>query len=127
MTSDPSPDGAVAVEALSRWHAAVNAGDVEAAVACCADDVAIAGPRGVGHGRDLVRAWLVRSGIRLDPQHELIERDGRFVVHEVARWTTATAPDGAPLEPTSTWCVFTVDGGRLTSVARYATEAEVPA
>jgi len=126
MTASP-PEGIAAADVLERWHAAVNAGDVDAAVACCAEDVAIAGPRGVGHGGDLVRAWLLRSGIRLEPQHELIERDGRFVVHEVARWTAAATPDGAPLEPTPTWCVFTVEAGRVTSIARYATEDEVPA
>lgn len=126
MTSLPA-EGVAAADVLTRWHAAVNAGDVDAAVACCADDVAIAGPRGVGHGGDLVRAWLLRSGIRLEPQHELVEGDGRFVVHEVARWTTAAAPDGAPLEPTPTWCVFTVEAGRVASIARFATEDEVPA
>ncbi len=127
MTSPAAGSGpADAVEVLSSWHAAVNAGDLEAAVRCCATEVAIEGPRDVGHGPDLVRAWLVRSGIRLEPQHDLIEHGGRFVVRELARWTTATAPDGAPVEPTVTWCVFTVADGRVSSIARYADEAEVP-
>jgi len=112
--------------ALSAWHDAVNAGDIEAAVACCTDDVAVQGPRGVGHGHDLVRGWLQRSGIRLAPQHALVEEQGRFVVREVARWTTADAPDGAPLEPTATWCVFTVRDGLVSSIARFETEGDVP-
>ena len=29
------------------------------------------GPRGTGHGHDLMRGWLTRSGIRLVPQAEL--------------------------------------------------------
>jgi len=119
-----SPQTSAAV--LSAWHDAVNAGDVESAVACCSEDVAVQGPRGVGHGHDLVRGWLQRSGIRLEPQEELVERDGRFVVREVARWTTSNAPDGAPLEPTETWCVFHVGDGKVTSIARFETEADIP-
>ena len=80
------------VAVLAAWHDAVNAGDVEAAVGWCSDDVAVQGPRGVGHGHDLVRSWLQRSGIRLEPQEEFVLSDGRFVVREVARWTTADAP-----------------------------------
>ena len=115
-----------AVEVLARWHEAVNAGDVEGAVACCDPDVAVAGPRGVGLGHDLMRGWLMRSGIRLEPQEDLVETDGRFVVREVARWTTANAPDGAPLAPTETWCVFTVADGLLASVARFETPGDIP-
>ena len=113
--------------ALQDWHDAVNAGDVDAAVAGCTEDVAIAGPRGVGHGHDLVRGWLTRSGIRLEPQEPLVEADGRFVVREVARWTTAGAPQGAPLEPTETWCVFTVSGGKVASIARFESPSDIPA
>ena len=115
-----------AVQVLRQWHDAVNAGDIDGAVACCDENVAVQGPRGVGHGHDLMRSWLPRSGIRLEPQEDLVDTGGRFVVREVARWTTANAPDGAPLEPTETWCVFTVDGGMVTSIARYETLADIP-
>lgn len=111
---------------LERWHKAVNAGDIEAAVAECADDVAIAGPRGTGHGHDLVRAWLQRSGIRLEPLEPFAESDGRIVVREMARWTTAAAPDGAPIEPTETWVVFSVGDGKIRAIARYETAADIP-
>ena len=113
-------------EVLRHWHDAVNAGDIEAAVACCDTQVAVQGPRGVGHGHDLMRGWLARSGIRLEPKEDLVEHGGRFVVREIARWTTADAPDGAPVEPTETWCVFTVADGKLTSVARFETIADIP-
>lgn len=114
------------LDVLLKWHDAVNAGDIEGAVTCCDENVAVAGPRGVGHGHDLVRGWLSRSGIRLEPQADLVEQDGRFVVHELAHWTTADAPDGAPSEPTETWCVFTVADSKVTSIARYETADEVP-
>lgn len=113
-------------DVVSRWHDAVNAGDIAAVLAVSATDVAVRGPRGVGHGHDLMRGWLERSGIRLAPQDPLVETDGRFVVRELAQWTTASPSGGAPLEPTETWCVFTVAGGAVTSVARYETESDVP-
>ncbi|MEJ7689260.1 MAG: nuclear transport factor 2 family protein [Nocardioidaceae bacterium] len=129
MSTHPSSVSAASTPAgiLRQWHDAVNAGEIDQAVALCSDDVAVQGPRGVGHGRDLVRAWLTRSGIRLHPHDELREVDGRFVVAERARWTATDAPDAAPTEPTDTWCVFTVGEGLLTSIARFATAEEVPA
>ena len=98
----PWPTAAVSkVQAVQAWHEAVNAGDVEAAVALCAADVAVTGPRGVGHGHDLMRAWLTRSGIRLEPQH-LREVDGHAFVHEHAQWTAARRPRAHPPAARST-------------------------
>lgn len=113
-----------AVEAVSAWHAAVNERDVEGAVALCARDVAVSGPRGAAHGHDVMRAWLKRSGIRLEPQHPLREVDGRVFVHEKAQWTTtADAPVQAPTDhPVDTWVIFIAADGLLTSVSRYETE-----
>lgn len=129
--SEPShPDSVSAAstpaDVLAQWHEAVNAGDVDAAVWCCAEDVAVQGPRGTGHGRDVVRSWLLRSGIHLEPQEELREVEGRFVVRELAWWTTESAADGAPEKPTETWCVFTVSGDRVTSIARYERRDQIP-
>jgi hypothetical protein len=119
-----SPSTTDAVEAIDAWHAAVNRQDVEAAVALCAADVAVAGPRGTAHGHEVMRAWLTRSGIRLEPQHPLREVDGRVFVHEKAQWTTtADAPVQVPTDhPVDTWVVFTAADGLLTSVSRYETE-----
>jgi hypothetical protein len=75
-----------------------------------------------------MRGWLTRSGIRLDPQHELAEDDripGRVVVEELARWTADNVPFPAPTEPTPTWVVFRTENGCLMSVARYETAEQV--
>lgn len=116
------------VDVVSRWHDAVNAGDIEAVLVLCTEDVTVGGPRGDGHGHDLMRAWLQRSGITLEPQEELVERDGRVVVHERAQWrTTADAPVQAPTEtPADTWVVFEVQESRVSAVRRYETAADVP-
>ena len=111
---------------LAAWHDAVNAGDVDRVVALSSEDVAVQGPRGVARGPEVLRGWLHRSGIRLTPQQDLVEADGRFVVRELAHWTTTDAPTAAPREPTETWCVFTVADGRVTSVARFESRADIP-
>ncbi len=120
MSSDPLPEPDVDLTALQRWHEAVNAGDVEAAAMLCTDDVAVRGPRGVGHGRQLVRDWLSRSGIRLTPLDPLVLSDGRVVVRERAQWTTAVS------EPVETWCVYEVRDGLVSAIARYDDRDEIP-
>ena len=87
-------------------------------MALCAPEVAVGGPQGTGHGHELMRAWLRRSGIRLEPQHPLREVDGRVFVHEHAQWTaTKDAPAQAPTDhPVDTWAVFTAADGLVTSV-----------
>lgn len=116
-----------AAEVVQQWHDAVNARDIEAAVTLCDPEVGVGGPQGLGHGRDLMRAWLTRSGISLEPQEELVERDGRIVVHELAQWRTADAPAGAPSKiPEETWVVFEVVGDSISVVRRFETAADVP-
>ena len=99
-----------AVTTVQAWHAAVNAGDVEGALALCAPNVAVCGPRG--------------TGIRLEPQHPLREVDRRVFVHEHAQWTnTQGAPAQARTDhPVDTWVVFTAADGLVTSVSRFETE-----
>jgi len=115
-------------EVVSRWHDAVNAGDIEAVLALCTTDVTVGGPRGDGAGHELMRAWLQRSGISLKPQEELVEHAGRVVVHEHAQWrTTADAPVQAPTDaPADTWVAFEVRDGLISAVRRYETAEDVP-
>lgn len=64
--------------------AALERRDDDAVVARTAEDVAIQGPRGTGHGHDLLRAWLGRTGLALAAERWFV-RDGTVVV-----WGTAT-------------------------------------
>lgn len=116
------------VDVVTRWHDAVNARDIAAVLTLCTEDVAVGGPRGDGHGHDLMRAWLQRSGISLEPQEEIVEHKGRMVVHEHAQWrTTADAPAQAPTDaPADTWVVFEVVDGQVSAVRRYETADDVP-
>ena len=97
-------------------------------MALCRDDVAVGGPRGTGHGLDLMRAWLTRSGISLEPQGPLVAEGGRLVVHELARWrTTAESPVQATTDaPGDAWVVLEVRDGLLVAVNRYESPDQVP-
>lgn len=124
-----------AVETAQAWYAAVNAGLVADAVALCHPEVEVRGPRGTGHGHDLMRGWLTRSGIRLVPQDELQARalpgaDGpreQVTTACLAVWTADNVPFGAPSEPVATWVRLVVCDGVLVSVARFESEAELSA
>ena len=59
MSSESAPTAAATVRA---WLAAVTVGDVEAALALTAPDVSIVGPRGVGRGHAVLRAWMRHAG-----------------------------------------------------------------
>ncbi len=124
LGSVPDHDATVVVQ---NWHDAVNAGNVRRALVLCAPDVEVGGPRGTARGTEVMRVWLTRSGIELEPQEPLVERDGRIVVRELARWRSPDAPAAVPtLEPAVTWVVFEVSDGLIRSVHRYESAAEVP-
>lgn len=129
---DPTPqDDADAVTLVLSWHASVNAQDIEGALALCHEDVLIGGPRGDAQGRELVRQWLVRTGIHLEPQGSPEVDHGRVVVHDLARWRAReNAPAAAPTDgAVPTWVVFDVDvpAGLITALRRYETAEDVPA
>jgi ketosteroid isomerase-like protein len=54
-----SPDP---VRIAHEWLAAVNAGDVQGALALTAPDVTLIGPRGAAHGHEVLRAWMGHAG-----------------------------------------------------------------
>jgi ketosteroid isomerase-like protein len=55
LSSDP-------LRIIHDWLAAVNAGDVEGALALTAPDVVIVGPRGEARGHEVLRAWMGHAG-----------------------------------------------------------------
>ena len=75
-----------AVKVVLAWHDAVNAGDLERLLELSSEDVEVGGPRGTGHGRELLREWFGRAGITLAPQR-VFERGDRVIVEQRATWT----------------------------------------
>ena len=55
------------LEVVRAWHDAVSRGDANALVALSADDIEVGGPRGSAHGHAILRDWLERAGIQLQP------------------------------------------------------------
>jgi UTP--glucose-1-phosphate uridylyltransferase len=109
--------GRDAVAVVEAWHAAVNAGDAEAAVALAAPDVEVGGPRGSGRGPELLRAWVGQAGIRLEPLRTLAA-EGTVVVEQRARWREpGTGALGPEQRVTS---VFVVVDGAIVRILRFA-------
>ena len=105
-----------ALEVVLAWHDALNAADTERVLALSTDDVEVGGPRGTGTGAGLLRDWIVRAGIRLEPR-SWRGHDDTIVVEQSAKWR---GEDGQLGEPQLVASVFRVRDGRVCSVIRYA-------
>jgi hypothetical protein len=102
-------------EIVRAWHEAVNRGDADAVVALCDDDVEVGGPRGSARGSAVLRDWLGRAGIRLEPRRWFGSPAG-LVVEQVAVWR---GPDGEFTDPAMIASSFTVEEGRVKRTVRY--------
>lgn len=99
-------------EAITEWHASVNAGDLRRSAAAVGDPIVVLGPRGAGPiTPDQFADWVERSGIRLVPRswHPVSER--LMVVEEDATWRDNQ-------KPTRVATVFRVAGTRVTAALR---------
>jgi hypothetical protein len=74
----------------------------------------VGGPRGSGRGAALLREWVARAAIQLEPERTY-GRDGTIVVAQVARW----ASDGVVGEPQAVASVFRVREGCVASMIRF--------
>ncbi|MBV9601556.1 MAG: nuclear transport factor 2 family protein [Chloroflexi bacterium] len=103
-----------ALELVLAWHAALNAADADRLVALSASDVEVGGPRGGGRGVDLLRDWVARAHIQLEPLRWQAQ-EAVVVVEQKASWQT---PDGQMTEPHTLASIFRLDDGRVASVIR---------
>jgi hypothetical protein len=107
-------------EVVRAWHEAVNRGDADALVALCDDDVEVGGPRGSARGSALLRDWLGRAGIRLEPRRWFGSPAG-LVVEQAAVWRD---PDGEVTGPAMIASSFTVEEGLVKRTMRYDSLSE---
>lgn len=70
---------------VGEWHEALNAGDADRLVALPHPGVEVGGPRGTGQGAELLREWVARAGIRIEPRRAF-HRTETVVVEGEARW-----------------------------------------
>ena len=104
------------VEIVLAWHAALNAGETDRLVSLSTADVEVGGPRGTGRGAELLRDWVARAHIHLEPVRWQALGD-MVVVEQSASWRT---PDGQQAEPQPAASVFRVENGKVASVIRHA-------
>jgi limonene-1,2-epoxide hydrolase len=103
------------VEVVLAWHAALNAADTDRLLSVSAVDVEVGGPRGSNRGADVLREWVSRARIQLEPVRWRAAGD-RVVVEQSARWQT---PEGQLSESQAVASAFRVEGGKVASVMRY--------
>jgi hypothetical protein len=107
-------------EVVRAWHEAVNRSDVDALVALSDDDIEIGGPRGSARGSAVLRDWLGRAGIRLEPRRWFAS-PSELVVEQEAVWR---GPDGAITDPQVIASSFTVQNGLVMRAIRYGSLEE---
>lgn len=106
---------------VQEWHDALNAGEIDRLMATMTADVAFRGPRGEGHGADLVRDWAQRAGIQLHPARWFHGGDA-IVVTQQARWRDPESGEwGDPIPIAS---AFHLRDGRITRITRHGTVDE---
>src|SRR4051812_26449046 len=103
------------IEVVCAWYDAVNRGDADALVALSDDDIEVGGPRGSARGSAVLRDWLGRAGIQLEPRRWFAS-SSELVVEQVATWR---GPDGAVTDPQLIASSFTVEDGKVMRTIRY--------
>ena len=107
-------------ETVRAWHNAVNRGDSDALVALCDDDVEVSGPRGSARGSAVLRDWLDRAGIQLEPRRWFASPT-ELVVEQITTWR---GPDGEVTAPEIIASSFTVENALVRRTVRYGSLSE---
>jgi ketosteroid isomerase-like protein len=104
------------VQTVFAWHDALNDGDVERLVGLSHPDVGVGGPRGTSQGAHILREWVDRANIHLEPGRIFHEAD-TVVVEQAAAWTSADTGETTPAQTVAS--VFVVRDCVVTTVVRY--------
>ena len=113
MSVSPASHTSPEIQTVIAWHDALNSGDAERLIALSHPDLEVGGPRGSAHGSQILREWVDRANIRLEPGRTFGEAD-MVVVEQGAEWQTA---DPGHLQTVAS--VFVVHDNLVTSVMRY--------
>jgi len=104
------------VEVVLAWHDALNAGDAERVASLSHSEVEIGGPRGSASGRQVLKDWVARANVSLDPLR-VFQRGRTVVAEEAATWRDGRAGETAREATVAT--VFALDGGLVSGVFRH--------
>ena len=104
------------LRAIKAWHEALNSGDADRVVALSQPNVEVGGPRGAGLGAGLLRKWIGRANIRLEPRRVFHKVD-TVVVEQRAEWRSADAGQATGSQTVAS--LFVVQENQIAKVLRY--------
>ena len=104
------------LDTVLAWHEARNAGDAERVASLAHPEVEVGGPRGSALGRQVLKDWVARANVRLEPLRSF-RRGETVVVEEAATWRDAQTGETTGAATVAT--VFELDGGLVTGIFRY--------
>ncbi len=109
------------VEAVLKWHEALNDRDMERLISLSDPEIEVGGPRGSGRGTQLLREWVERANIRLEARR-VFHRSETVVVEQEAEWRSAETGEvsGSQIAVST----FAVRNGLVASVLRYDSLAD---
>ena len=102
---------------VGAWLDAVDRADTAAAVALCAPDLEVVGPRGTVRGRQVLRPWMARAGFTTRPLRWFCGAGGAVVVEQEATW--ADPATGAERGRAVVASRFLVADGVITHLQRH--------
>lgn len=106
---------------VEAWHEALNTGEVDLLVELSHPEVEVGGPRGTGRGAQLLREWVDRANIRLEPRRIFHHAD-TVVVEQWAQWHSTDT--GHVIGGQTVGSVFVVRDGQVKRVMRYPALAD---
>lgn len=99
-----------------EWQDAANQQDSDRLAELSTPDIEVVGPRGSGHGRQLLREWLARAGLQLTAVRAFA-RDDVVVLAQRGVWRSVET--GAVTGERDLASRFRVDGQQVAQFARY--------
>jgi len=103
---------------VHAWQDAANRRDIDRLLELSDPHIEITGPKGSGHGHQLLRDWLDRAGLTLQTQRAFV-RGETVVLAQHGTWQSTAGGEATGEQDLASR--FRVDEGRVTQYARYDT------
>jgi hypothetical protein len=110
---------ALPLDVVTAWLEASNAAQVERVLELSAPDVELVGPRGSQRGREVLRGWIARAGVRLETRRVVCDGE-QVIVQQHGVWH---GPDGSVQGEADVASRFVVRHGWVQLIERHDTFA----